>query len=296
MRLTFDLRDNPFDPELPSGRRLSGAPLRVHADPETKKLVCFSIAKMKDSEEDLRWAVFGDDKADGAPVQHNIILLILGVQGSGRSTLASLICERVLAAKQPGEGAWQQFERQFDKFRPIDPKEIEAEFTSLRTEFKTKFGSNAGQALVLIEDLPADSFDHVMSAFTAFPKVTRVFIVTSRDERLHERDLDAAGMIIQRVALPRLTAADVHNFIADRVPKYREGRQPLLKTDPELELFPFAANAPDAAVSGDSKPLQSVRVWLWNQLNAQHRQLVSRPGFTDVAAATRPELLARMIP
>ena len=74
-----------------------------------------------------------------------------------------------------------------------------------------------GQALVLIDNLPKLYFDSVMRTFTAFPRLSRVFIVTSDDETLWDRDLDAAGPIIERVRLPKLTAQDVRTFIAERV-------------------------------------------------------------------------------
>jgi hypothetical protein len=296
MQLTLDLRDNPFDPQLADGVRLSGEPLMVDANPDLMKLVCWKIAELQDREEDLRFALFGDYRAADAPVQRNIILLILGVRGSGRSTLASLLCKRVLAAKQPGD-AWQKFELVFDKYQPnIDPNEVAAQFTKLRGEVKGKFADRAGRALVLIDDLPKLSFEHVMSAFGAFPRLSRVFVVASDDLSLLERDLDAAGPIIERVTLPKLTAQDVRTFIQDRVPDYRGGRIPLLATEAELALFPFAPTAPETAVNGDRKPLQSVRVWLWKRIEERHRKLLAQPGLKDVAQADLQELRERMIP
>ena len=193
---------------------------------------------------------------------------------------------------------WETFDLSFDVFLPTpDPEKVEAQFQDLRGKIQKHFSDGAGQALVMADNLPKSYFDNVMSVFNAFPKLLRVFIVTSNDETLTERDLDAAGPVIERVELPKLTADEVQAFIAERVPKYLACNIPILSTDEALALFPFANTAPQSAVgTAGSKPIGAVNMWLRRRVLEQHRELLERKDLLDVAKAGLAELRTRLIP
>jgi hypothetical protein len=127
-------------------------------------------------------------------------------------------------------------------------------------------------------------------------KLARVVIVTTDDESLNERDLDAAGIWIEIVEQPKLTAQDVRAFIAHRVPKYRCNKIALLDANPDLALFPFAVTAAESAVGGGgSKPLVGVNAWLVRQIEKRHRELVEGQNVIDVVDAELSDLRARLI-
>jgi hypothetical protein len=294
---TLGLRDNPFDPYWPGIGRMAGRPLAVDTDPKLDKLVCRELAGLKACEAKLSYALFGDNTATDAPVQRDIILLIVGVRGSGRATLVSLLCSRLLNEARDASDAWWPFALPFSPFQPtIDPQEVGKQFDQLKAQIKKKYSDGRGRALVLIHNLPKLQFDRVLDLFHSFPKLSRVFIVTTEDVSLKERDLDATGMWIEVVERPKVNAQDVRAFIAHRVPGYRTDIA-LLKNDPELALFPFRAVAAETAVGGNagSKPLGAVNIWLARQVEERHRQLIERQGLIDLARAPLDELRARLI-
>jgi hypothetical protein len=150
---------------------------------------------------------------------------------------------------------------------------------------------------VLIDNLPKLQFDAALELFHSLQRLSRVFIVTTDDDTLKERDLDAAGPWIEIIEQRKLTAADVRAFIAHRVPKYRSRNFALPDASPDLALFPFAVSATETAVGGNtgSKPLRAVNTWLVRQIEQRHRELVERKNLVDLAAAQPAELRERMI-
>lgn len=296
MRHTFDLDDNPFDPKLPGlNDKIAGEPMPIDRYPDLiATLFCHGIAGVRQAEDDLRYALFGDDPAPEPPVRQSVILLIHGVRGSGRSTLARLVAGW-LTARQATE-LWEAKEVPFDSFQPNpQPTEVRTRFDDLRKSITGVFKDDPGRVLVVVDNLPRDSFGFVVSAFKAFPRLTRVFIVTSDDAALFNSDLAAAGPLIVAVELKKLPPEDVRAFITDRVPHYRGKRVELIKQNPEFALFPFAESAPNTAVSGGAKPLRNVQDWLRGQIEGRHRAL-NKPGLVDAELATAEDLRARMIP
>ncbi len=303
MKATYGLLDNPFDPELKGGLRIGNSPIMVDADdadpelvPQLLDMVCWKLAKLEKNEEVLRSALFGANRSQSAPVwQKNIILLIVGPMGSGRSTLASLICKRVKGSSQP-QGKWITFKLVLDQYGPSPPtSEVEEKFAALRSDLKKKFSDGPGLALVLIDHLPGKAFGKVMDVFDAFPSLSRVFIVTSDDEELLTRDFDAAGMLIEPVKMEKLTADDVRAFIAERVPKYLDPTLTLPKSDPDFAFFPFRTSVPDTIVGGSSAPVRAVRVRLWKRIQRHHEELANEPNLVEAARASAAELRDRMI-
>jgi hypothetical protein len=139
--------------------------------------------------------LFGDNLADDAPVRRDIVVVIVGVRGSGRSTSASLVRKKVQDHAKGGGTAWESFEESFSPFLPaIDPTKVAERLDQLKTKITKVFGDGPGRALVLIDNLPKLQFDGVLDLFYSFPKLARVFIVTTDDESLKERDFDAAGI------------------------------------------------------------------------------------------------------
>ena len=89
MKNTLGLEDNPFDPKTVKPVCRAGQPILMDADPTLRELVCDNLAHFAECEERIRSALFDKDRP--GEVARDLIFIILGVQGSGRSTLASSI-------------------------------------------------------------------------------------------------------------------------------------------------------------------------------------------------------------
>jgi hypothetical protein len=297
MNHTLGLRQNPFDPEITGLGRIAGKPLTVDSNPDLADLICWELAGLKRTEADLRWILFEDNPAKDAPVVRDVILVIVGVQGSGRTTLARLVRQRVNDSAKAGAPVWEPFDAEFSPYKPAPPLlEIRDRLDLLKKDVTGKLSDNTGRALVLIENLPSESFDLVLKLFHELRGLSLLFIVTTEDESLLSRDLAASGPRIEVFEQPRLTAQDVRAFIAHRVPKYRRTID-LVEATPDLSMFPFAATAPENAVGGNggSKPVRSVNTWLVKQLERRHRELIEQQNLVDVSAAELAELRARLI-
>jgi hypothetical protein len=298
MQRTLGLQQNPFDPDWPGLGRLAGKPLSVDVDPKLLDLVCWDLGGLKSKEADLCWALFDEPAGKDVAVKRDVILIVLGAQGSGRSTLASLVCRRVLDSSKAGGGDWTQFKGSFPTYpATMDPAVVKQECDRIKQDVTRKFSEHGpGRALVLVDNLPKCQFDAILDLFHGLPGVSRVFIVTTDDESLKERDLDAAGPRIELAERPKLTPEDVRAFIAHRVPKYRCDGLASIADDPDLSLFPFTATAPASAVGGSgSRPVRGVNSWLVKQLERRHRELVEQQNNQDIAQIDLSELRARMI-
>jgi energy-coupling factor transporter ATP-binding protein EcfA2 len=307
MEKTLNLTDNPFDPDLPIIGRVSGDPLRPdlyekYTDEPRKalrellsKLLCMDIAGMAAAEAALPRALFRDKDPASASVQRNAILLIVGPRGSGRSTLANRVAALILQKRKSAEAIeeWERFDLVFDRHLP--PPDLKGAFDSKRAEITGKYANRSGRVVLVIDNLPKSSFDYVLSAFDAFPQLSRVFIVTTTDtELLQDRELDASGIHIEPVELTRLTAEEVRAFIKDRVPKFHADDFPALQNQSDLSLFPFAESFA-LAMAEKPKPLQMVRTWAYKRIDERHDELSKRPGLIEAAAAEPAELRNRLI-
>jgi hypothetical protein len=262
MHRAFHLADNPFDPELPEIGRRSGDP--IHPElyrgdnfkelrAKLRELICMDVAGMAAAEAKLVRALFLDKDPKTDPVQRSAILLIVGPQGSGRTTLANMIAERVISTGgckgciEP----WKPFELKFSNY--IGPPDLRSAFTAKLEEITREFSSYSGNLLLVIENLPGSAFNHVLDASERLIRLNRVIIVTSTDGTLLKRDLAASMVHVEPVELVRLTEGQAVAWIRHRVPQYRAGDIPALENQGEKALFPFAESALKEVTN---KPLQ----------------------------------------
>jgi hypothetical protein len=295
---TFDLSDNPFDPVLPGlGRRIAGDAMPLDRYPDLiEKLLCTDVAGLKQAEQKLRAVLFNSDTSTGDEVQ-NAILLIHGVRGSGRTTLANLVRSWFVGPAGRAAEQWQPCDLPFDAYLPLPrPEEIRDKFDDQRTRLAKLVQNGAKRVVVVIDNLPRGYFDFVVSVYKSADALQRVFIVTTDDTELVDSDLDAYDPVIEWVRLTKLSSAEVHVFIDERVRRYRSGRIALIQSDPDFALFPFARSAPETVVSGGSKPLRNVQHWLRRQIVDRHNALVGQGAPANIAGLPPEDLRARMIP
>ena len=153
MKNTLGLEDNPFDPKTVKPVCRAGQPILMDADPTLRELVCDNLAHFAECEERIRSALFDKDRP--GEVARDLIFIILGVQGSGRSTLASSIHLHIHGGMPAERREWQEFLLVFET-SPAGATELEisAKFKTLRDNISTRFRSGPGKALVLIDKLP----------------------------------------------------------------------------------------------------------------------------------------------
>jgi energy-coupling factor transporter ATP-binding protein EcfA2 len=286
MKETLNLNENPFDPEC-NGLRCGPKPLGKK-NGNGPDLICRQVAGFGKAESDLLRAVFRtrpETIAADAKIKRGAILVIVGPSGSGRTTLANLLHHRVFATGPD----WNCFPLEFDPYLPS--LNVKQRFASLRTSIGNLYGDGEGKAFVRIENLPADQFKFVMSAFIAFPNLLSVFVVTTSDEGLLTADL-AAPMWIEVVELKKLPEDEVGTLLKDRIPKYRAADNEALKSESDLALFPFSLDAPKNTAN---KPIQMVRHWAGARIDNQHDELDSRPDLVDARQADAAELRTRLI-
>lgn len=153
MKDTLGLEDNPFDPKTVKPVCRAGQPILMDADPTLRELVCDNLAHFAECEERIRGALFDKDRP--GEVARDLIFIILGVQGSGRSTLASSIHLHIHGGMPAERREWQEFLLVFET-SPAGATEMEisAKFKTLRDNISSRFRSGPGKALVLIDKLP----------------------------------------------------------------------------------------------------------------------------------------------
>ena len=240
MRQVFNLTDNPFDPELPEIGRRSGDPINpeLYRDEKFKTLrdrlsglICMDVAGMATARARLTRALFRDKNPDTEPVQRSAILLIVGPQGSGRSTLANMLAASVLRSSGHKANAkpFKSFELRFSNH--VEPSDLPRKFADSVEEISKAYSDFSGNVLLLIENLPGLAFNQVLDASERLIRLNRVFIVTSTESGLLKRDLDASVVHIEAVELTRLTAEQAAAWIKHRVPQYRDGDIPALRNE-----------------------------------------------------------------
>lgn len=288
MKETLNLNENPFDPEW-DGIRRGPEPLGMGPNSNMPDLVCRQVGGFGLAESKLLRAVFRsrpESLAADARIKRDAVLLIVGPFGSGRTTLANLLLRRIAAA----EPDWGKFSLEFDRYIP--PANVEARFQTLESQIRDEYGDGMGGALVRIENLPHHKFKYVTSKFEAFPRLRRVFVVTTADIPLLSTELSASSMYIEPAELKKLPADEVAIFIKNRVPKFRAVLNNALDTDPDLALFPFSLGAPQSTAD---KPLQMVRHWATVAIDNKHDELEPKAGLVDARQANAAELRTRLI-
>jgi len=283
MKETLNLTENPFDPEW-DGMRRGPEPLGMEASSNMPDLVCRQVAGFGEAEAKLLRAVF--PLAADPRIKRSAILLIVGPIGSGRTTLANLVLSRIAKAASH----WGKFSIEFDPYIP--PDNVRARFETVRSEIHKDYGDGEGSVLVRIENLPQGEFNYVMSTFAAFPRLKRVFVVTTSDLNLLTKELNAASMHIEVSELKKLPADEVAILIKDRLPKFRAAQNNVLDAEPDLALFPFGLDAPR---STSDKPLQMVRYWAAARIDTKHAELELDPALADARQADAGELRTRLI-
>jgi hypothetical protein len=131
-----------------------------------------------------------------------------------------------------------------------------------------------------------------MSTFAAFPRLKRVFVVTTSDICLLTNELGASSIYIELGELKKLPAGEVAIFIRDRVPKFLAAQNNALDAEPDLALFPFGLDAPQSTAN---KPLQMVRYWATAGIDSKHAELELKAGLADARQADAAELRSRLI-
>jgi hypothetical protein len=294
VKATLDLRENPFDPLIEGLGKIGNQSLDVDRHPDLERLLSVRAGGMDRLIDDVSYALFGDD-GPTAPVSGSMILLLLGERGSGRSTMAAMIRKLFAAQDEVAPEQWKRFDLCFDPFDPTpSPAKVDGQFQALRDRLTKAFGDKPGYVLVFIDNVPAGWFNNVMSVFAAFPHVRRVFIATSDEPDLWDRDLDAAGPRIEKVILRKLGTEDTREFMFHRLQQFRAGALPQAAID-DFPLFPFDVSAPETAVGVEGKSFSRLNAWLRKRIDAKHLELI-RSEAVDIAAADLNDLRMRLIP
>ena len=103
----------------------------MDADPTLRELVCDNLAHFAECEERIRSALFDKDRP--GEVARDLIFIILRVQGSGRSTLASSIHLHIHGGMPAERREWQEFLLVFET-SPAGATELEIIPTIMATD------------------------------------------------------------------------------------------------------------------------------------------------------------------
>lgn len=298
LKKSLGLSDNPFDPLMPGlNKRIAGDAMPVDQYPNlVERMFCAEVAGVREAEQKLRSALFGRRKDDDGSQVRSAILIVQGVRGSGRTTLANLIRGWLLRRRTENADLWESCDLLFDCYTPPPATDdVRSKFSELQSALGKMIQNGSKQVVVVIDNLPCGYFNNVVSVYKSADRLNRVFVVTTDDLDLIESDLDAYEPVIEPVTLTKLTAKDVRAFINKRVGDYRCNQVKLPQSE-EFNLFPFASTAPDRAVGNGSKPMRNVQQWLRRQIEERHDLLAGQGDALDVADLAAEALLQRMIP
>ncbi|SRR5713226_8594716 len=238
----FGLRDNPFCPTKPlrgmaSPRlmsNLSSFPLPVHREPLLLNLYCPKVGGeeiLKDFDSRMADAGYEPPEIGTQP----LLTVILGPQGTGKTTFANVMTRRLLQCAVPAGSRWAIYDPWPNKEFNGKDAQIEA-VVALQKQIldETK---EPDYCCVLVDNLVAGAEQAALNLYGELSelRIVFVFLMTS-DQVLLKKNWDnvRGGPTVYQAS--ELKPEDAVNYVVHRVNYFRVQGAPI---PVDQELFPF---------------------------------------------------------
>jgi adenylate kinase family enzyme len=239
----FGLSDNPFSPArlplLPDGTRPSVAklslsnintrPLRVDKEPNLRHLVVPGAGDFAAFEREFRNKLeVAGYAAHPVETANHLAFIISGAEGTGKSTLASMLVRRLQLCKATWSPVYYSVQTPGTFGRSLYKYLAE----------KLDETPEDGYCYLVVDDLTAGNKDDAIKIFEEYSssRILIMFMVTSDIQLLQEAD-ENYRIELKRFRTESLTPDQAVAFVRHRIAQYREPR--LREVLAEYPLFPF---------------------------------------------------------
>jgi hypothetical protein len=246
-RKAFGFDDNPFNPSQPLGGMASAEwmvdlavePLPIHREPKLSPLFCdragdFERA-LKSFDHRLGVAGYRPGGAPGGPTagRQSFLIFIAGPKGTGKTTLANVMVERVFRCRPAGV-AW----RYYDAYTANPPETAREQREGLEALKKAVNADDPRHCCVVLDNLLSDVVTPALNLSREIRKPPRclfLFLLTSEPDWIG-KSWDNDPRRVVAFATRELTPEHAIAFVRSRLALYRPQLPPILDRFP---LFPF---------------------------------------------------------
>jgi hypothetical protein len=305
---TVALRDNPFGPradklaprpELRFAMSLDKQPLRVDRCSALRPLYCSAISHLDAHEARFRalLASMNYDFADRSPGLENVIILLRGAQGVGKTTLASWFIDIVQKGFDPAAPLFEP-DRSGPKSGPWTKEDLAKGLAAMKTQIASTT-QPGDHLLMLVEDVMADTLDLVLGLYDDLGDYPKLMFATTHDLSLLDKPLQNMSQTIEAFTLAPIGPEDAEAFVRHRLELFRNPK--IAGLDAVSPVFPWplprlleevqdmSAIAGDALTETSPITLRVLSTNLRRKLQEHHQQL-EKQGVAPIGTAP-PERL-----
>ena len=232
------------------------------------------------------------------PVPKEGILVIAGGKGTGKTSLASFVKRRVLQKSSIPTVNWKDFETGFPWVAdPTRPTLFVDRMTALRATLTGALSNGRENVFLFLDDVPPAGFDAVLNLYQDFKDHNQIYVVTTTDVALAQKELNWTVAARVKVLQPRnVNVAELQAYIAERVALYRDPNR--AEFDNLSKIFPWAMSAAARLVGATpdaDQPLRLLNRWLSEEVTDFHTKRSADPA-VDLPNLPQAALAALMIP
>lgn len=294
---TLGLSDDPFNPtNFPPAENLAVAPLRVDEQPKLEALLCWDIGGFGEHKAEIERIIYGPLGQTSGAAQRSGIIAIVGGKGTGKSTLARYIKRRVTEAAAAG-AAWREYVERLPDSRDLTQQSFASRFTALRSKLDGELAKTGERVLLVLDDLPERSFASVTELYMDLERHRRIFVVTTTDSSLTQKELDWSGGARVRVIETRNVNIDeAKAYVVARTKLYRDPARPEFeRVSPTFPWAPSALKRHLGDAPGATQPVRVLNCNLSRDVNSYHANR-EHDQAVDMQTADEARLGQLMIP
>jgi hypothetical protein len=239
----FAFSDNPFDPSQPLRgmanadrmQDLARSPLPVHQEPKLEELFCPAAGAFAEYLMVFvqRAALAGYRPGIPLTAKRSLLFLIKGPRGTGKTTLANVMVERLQRGQPPGSWLCLELDESGEGFE--SPAEQRTALDALRARVK---GDNPAYCCVLLDDLFKENVLHALRFYAECRKGRGLVLIllTSDLALIRQKNWDDYKVKFEIFTTQELTPDQAVEFVKWRVQCFRQQVPPNLAA---FSLFPF---------------------------------------------------------